>query len=250
MLAADVACLGAATISRMSTPAGWYPNGDHWETYWDGAAWTDQHRPRNAAPVAAAAAVETVEEEPVDDLQAGDGIAAPLLEFTSHIDGKNAKVQVWADRVEWNWRGLMGAGAKAGLAVMTLGVSYAATGVGRKQASETIPIKSIMSVTTKKGKGLQTIVQVITSGNTLDMRISHKEAELVRSTINQLINGSHPAQQRRQQTAAAVPVAAAAPAAAGVDVTQQLQQLASLRDAGILTEEEFAAKKSELLARI
>lgn len=236
----------------MSTPAGWYPNGDHWETYWDGAAWTEQHRPRNAAPVPAAAAVEVVDqEEPVDDLQAGDGLAAPLLDFTSHIDGKNAKVQVWADRVEWNWRGMMGAGAKAGLAVMTLGVSYAATGVGRKQASETIPIKSITSVTTKKGKGLQTIVQVITSGNTLDMRISHREAELVRSTINQLINGTHPAQQRQQQPAPAVAAPAAASAApAAVDVAQQLQQLASLRDAGILTEAEFSNKKAELLARI
>lgn len=35
-----------------------------------------------------------------------------------------------------------------------------------------------------------------------------------------------------------------------VDVTEQLHKLASLRDAGILTEEEFAAKKAELLARL
>lgn len=35
-----------------------------------------------------------------------------------------------------------------------------------------------------------------------------------------------------------------------VDVTEQLHKLASLRDVGILTEEEFAAKKAELLARL
>ena len=230
----------------MSAPAGWYPNGEKWETYWDGSAWTDQHRPREATPAAAAPATVEQEEEIVDDLRAGDGVNAPLLEFTSHIEGKNAKVQVWADRVEWGWKGLMGAGAKAGLAVMTLGVSYAATGFGRKQASETIPIKSITSVTTKKGKGFQTVLQVITSGNTIDMRIGHREAEQVKTTLNQLISGTHPTQQRQ---AAPAPVAAA-PTAATVDVGAQLQQLASLREAGILTEAEFATKKAELLARI
>jgi len=34
------------------------------------------------------------------------------------------------------------------------------------------------------------------------------------------------------------------------DVTQQITKLASLRDLGILTEEEFSAKKAELLARL
>ncbi|MDR5691837.1 SHOCT domain-containing protein [Agromyces indicus] len=33
-------------------------------------------------------------------------------------------------------------------------------------------------------------------------------------------------------------------------MTEQLTKLASLRDAGILTDEEFLAKKTELLARL
>ena len=41
-----------------------------------------------------------------------------------------------------------------------------------------------------------------------------------------------------------------APPAVQVDVTEQLHKLASLRDAGILTDEEFATKKAELLARL
>lgn len=66
--------------------------------------------------------------------------------------------------------------------------------------------------------------------------------------------------QRRQQqkwatqapAAPAAPVAAApaAPAPAPAvenDLVTQLKQLAGLRDAGILTEEEFAAKKAQLL---
>lgn len=62
-------------------------------------------------------------------------------------------------------------------------------------------------------------------------------------------------QQAAQQAAAQVPVESSAPAAAGGgssavisdEVVEQLKKLAELRDAGILTEEEFAAKKSQLL---
>ena|SRR6478609_365587 len=57
------------------------------------------------------------------------------------------------------------------------------------------------------------------------------------------------AQQVAAQQAAAPPPAAPAPAAGGIsdEVVGQLKQLAELRDAGILTEEEFSAKKAKLL---
>ena len=44
--------------------------------------------------------------------------------------------------------------------------------------------------------------------------------------------------------------APAAPAAAGPSVLDQISQLGSLRDAGVLTAEEFEAKKAELLKRL
>ncbi len=47
-----------------------------------------------------------------------------------------------------------------------------------------------------------------------------------------------------------MPEAVAAPTAPVSDVAAQLRQLAELRDAGILTDDEFAAKKTELLARM
>lgn len=47
----------------------------------------------------------------------------------------------------------------------------------------------------------------------------------------------------------AAPVVESTPAAMP-DVADQLAKLASLRDAGVLTEEEFTAKKTELLSRI
>lgn len=57
------------------------------------------------------------------------------------------------------------------------------------------------------------------------------------------------AQQAQQQPQAApVPAPApVAPAAAEVDVVTQIKQLAALAEQGILTDEEFAAKKAQLL---
>ncbi|ERK71244.1 SHOCT domain-containing protein [Leifsonia aquatica] len=177
----------------------------------------------------------------------------PLYQFTSHILGKNAKVQIFEDRVEWvRPRGVSGGKITAG--VLTGGLSVLATGVRNgKSGTEVIPVKSISSVTTKRDGILNTIVSVITVGNTIDMRVSHKEAAVVKQVLTDLMLGKHVTQQQiaqaEQQAAVAEP--APAPAAApAVDHTDALVKLASLRDAGILTEDEFAAKKAELLARI
>lgn len=54
----------------------------------------------------------------------------------------------------------------------------------------------------------------------------------------------------RRVAAARTPDPAAAQAAPQVDVAQQIGMLAQLRDQGALTEDEFANKKGELLARL
>lgn len=55
-------------------------------------------------------------------------------------------------------------------------------------------------------------------------------------------------QQQPQYVAPAPAPAALAPAAPAADpMVEQLTQLAKLKDAGILTEEEFAAKKAQIL---
>ncbi|HET9755787.1 MAG TPA: SHOCT domain-containing protein [Candidatus Limnocylindrales bacterium] len=51
-----------------------------------------------------------------------------------------------------------------------------------------------------------------------------------------------------QGVAAAQQAAAAAPAAPAMDLTAELQKLASLKQAGVLSDEEFAAAKAKLLA--
>lgn len=50
------------------------------------------------------------------------------------------------------------------------------------------------------------------------------------------------------QMAAAPAPAPAAPAAPAVDVVAELQKLAALKDAGVLSDDEFAAAKAKLLA--
>lgn len=54
-------------------------------------------------------------------------------------------------------------------------------------------------------------------------------------------------QAAAQQEAAAEQAAPAAPAAPQDDLAAQLESLAKLRDQGILTEEEFTAKKAQIL---
>lgn len=110
-------------------------------------------------------------------------MTAPIYKFTSHTSGKNAKVSIFQDRIEWEVaRGV--SGGKLALGAMTLGLSVLATGVKNgKTGSEMIPISKVSSVTTKRDGFSNTIVSVITAGNTLDFRVSHAEAKTVRDTI-------------------------------------------------------------------
>jgi hypothetical protein len=172
-------------------------------------------------------------------------MTAPLHKFTSHIDGKNAAVSIYPDRIEWDRSGGVSKG-KMALGAMTVGMSLLATGVNSKKSStEMIPVRSISSIATKRDGMMNTLVQVITSGNTIDFRVSHSEAKTVRDILNQLITGTHP--ETSTPPASVAPPAESAPP---VDLVAQIQSLASLRDAGVLSEEEFASKKSELLGRI
>jgi len=165
---------------------------------------------------------------------------AALLSFTSHVAGKNAKVEIWSDRIEWERpRGV--SGGKVLAAGLTLGMTALATGFKNgKSGTEMIPIRSVSSVTTRRDGMLNTVVSVITTGNTIDFRVSHAEAANVKALLQQLMLGDP------QATPAAAPAQQAAP----VDAGAQLQQLDSLRQQGILTQAEFDAKKAEILARL
>lgn len=174
----------------------------------------------------------------------------PFFSFTSHIDGKNAQVSVFQDRIEWiKPRGVSGGKVTAG--ILTAGMSFLATGVKNgKSGTEMIPVKSMSSVTTSRDGFLNTKVSVITAGNTVDFRVSHGEAAQVKTVLTQLILGTHPSQVAVAPATSAPATATPPLAAPQNDVMAQLAKLGDLKTAGVLTEEEFSLKKAELLGRL
>lgn len=103
-----------------------------------------------------------------------------LMEFTSHIAGKNAKVAIYPDRIEWEQQGRVTATRALGGALLT--------GSLRKGGgTEMMPIRAITSVTTRKDGLRNYAVSVIAAGNTIDMRVSKDEAEKIKATIMELM---------------------------------------------------------------
>jgi Short C-terminal domain len=178
----------------------------------------------------------------------------PMMTFKSHVDGKNADVAIYVDRIEW---GQMGGVSLTRLAAgaATMGVSLLKTGVRKGGASEMIPVKSMSSVTTAKDGLRFHKVVVICSGNTVEFRINKAEGEAAKALLTQLIPGTHSAQQVQQapippvaatlgHVVSSPPLAIPTPLLSVID---QIKELAQLRDSGILTEEEFVSQKSKLL---
>ncbi|MFF7969747.1 SHOCT domain-containing protein [Streptomyces sp. NPDC007905] len=171
------------------------------------------------------------------------------MTFKSHIEGKNADVAIHHDRIEWaRSRGLSGKKLTAGF--LTGGVSLLATGVrGGDAGTEMIPMKSVSSVVTKRDGLMFTKVVVVASGNTINFRVPHDAAPGIKSLLTDLILGRYPA-PGPAPVATPYPTPAAPPTPRTATPVEQLQQLAQLREAGILSEEEFTAKKAEILARM
>jgi hypothetical protein len=142
--------------------------------------------------------------------------AGIMFEGTSHDSGRNAKVTLYKDRIE------------------RVKPRAFASVSSANQDTEVTPIKSVTSVQAKKD-GIRTKVTVYASGNTIEFRFGHDEANRFKTAIMGLV-------LEPKETPSPV---SAAPA---VDVADQLQKLAKCRDEGILTEEEFQAQKQKLLS--
>jgi len=196
-------------------------------------------------------AAERKDVEAVPEVQGGP---QPLFEVTSHIEGKNAKVRLWPDRIEWERkRGVSGGKITAG--IMTGGASLLLTGVkGGKDAFDMVLLEHVVNVSNKKDGLLYHLVEVQTASggavNTTAFRVSRDEAAQFRQAILNAIQAQKAISTQAVNVTVAQQQAPAAPAPAAPDLAAQLQQLAGLRDAGVLTPEEFDAKKAEILARM
>lgn len=144
---------------------------------------------------------------------------------------------MYPDRIEWARKGLLSTGAKAGLAMATGGMSYLATGVRGKREGESIPIRSISHVGRRTHR-FQDYVVLSTSGGEIEMRVSRAEADQLGDLINKLIAEAHSPVAHH-----AAPMAVPVPVHGG----PSLEDLASAYEAGIITEEEFAAAKRKVL---
>jgi hypothetical protein len=187
-------------------------------------------------------------------------MSEPLLTLQSSIEGSKANVSIYVDRVEWTRQGFSPGKLMAG--VSTGGLSLLATGLHRKDTtgSDVIPIKAITSVTTQRDWFGQFTVRIIASGtvvsksgklgNSIEFDVSREDAEIAKDLLTQLMLGKHPSQQAaaraiEQPAPTAVPSPQREP-----DTVEQIKKLAELRDAGILSDDEFQAKKADLLGRM
>jgi Short C-terminal domain len=161
-------------------------------------------------------------------------MSGPLMEFTSRIEGRNAKVAIYEDRIEWGRSGWHPPGG-ATAAVLTGGTSLLLP--GKRRDTNMIPIRQIQGVTTHRAGMRFTVVKVATGADTVEFHVTKAQAEEAKATITSLMLGG-----------TAPPVTPAAPGSAPpASVADELAKLVQLRDSGALTDEEFAAQKAKLL---
>lgn len=186
-----------------------------------------------------------------DEVTLKPGEPQPIMEVESHISGKNAKVRLWPDRIEWERpRGVSGGKITAG--VMTGGLSLLATGVkGGKDEHDMVLLKNVTNVSSKKDGIVYYAVEVQTASggavNSVAFRVSKVEAAQFRTAV---LNAMHELEAKASAPVIVQQTPVPEPVLGTPDLATHLQQLASLRDQGILTEEEFAAKKADILSRL
>ncbi|WP_406045530.1 SHOCT domain-containing protein [Micromonospora sp. NBC_00898] len=168
--------------------------------------------------------------------------------------------------VLWAATGQPLTGIGAGRYKLTATMLYFERGVLSTNAQQ-VPIGDVVDVDlrqsiTQKARGVGNVMVKVQRTNGFELVVLEDipEPRNAVSIINETAHVARLAQQERVNTrhysglpAMATPphaAPAAAPAPAPVDPIAQLRQLGELRDAGILTEEEFAAKKAEILSRL
>lgn len=237
-------------MSEGQAPAGWYPDAAGQQRFWDGTAWTEQVR---------AAGTSSASGDVGGRLKGAASSAAGRL-TAKHTDLPEGTV--------WSAVGKPVTGIGAGRYRMDANYLYFEKGTLRTD-SQQVPIAQVIDVDvkqsmTQKARGIYTLAVHIQRGASVEIVLMEdipngREAQ---RQINEAGHTARSAIQQRQNTmryegnysgapGAHVPAATPTPAAvAGPDPMTQLRELGALKEAGILTEDEFAAKKAEILSRM
>lgn len=97
-------------------------------------------------------------------------------------------------------------------------------------------------------RGIARTAVVAGTASAVNGRVQRRQAERFADRDAQIAAQQNAAYQQQMAAQAPPPAPAAAAAAPATDLVAQLKALAELKDQGILTEEEFAAQKSKILA--
>jgi Domain of unknown function (DUF4429)/Protein of unknown function (DUF2510)/Short C-terminal domain len=194
----------------MSAAAGWYPQPDGQQRYWAGEAWTENFA--QGAPSAPLAAGGTVE-----------------------VKGQNGTIAFDADFVTITRTGFF---------------ARATIGKGEKR----IPVASITAIQWKPAGLVNGFIQfTIGGGNEARSKFGHQTTGAAKDENSVVfVKKQMPAFQALREQIEDVIAQRGRPASVAVasGPLDQLKQLSELRDAGIVTEEEFTAKKVSILAQM
>jgi hypothetical protein len=212
----------------MSSPAGWYLQPDGQQRYWDGELWTDQFAPGVEDVPSEAGSVRSDIGEAKNRMRHKFGSRRELKRLESYVDAD--------EHVDRILSGLYGKGT--GILVLSdRRLIFIKDGAVSK-TTEDFALRSVTSVAWHSGMALGTII-ITAGGVRAEIKNVNKDdgKELVDLARTRLSAGQVPSH---------VPVVAGG----SPSPLDQLKQLGELRDAGIVTEEEFAAKKVSILAQM
>jgi hypothetical protein len=236
--------MGASTTG---TPGpGWYrdPSGVAEWRYWDGKKWTEHvhgalpEAGEEERQVAAASGAELAAKGNLrSDIAAAKG--KMRVKFGAGREIKRLPEHLWeGETVDQMTTGMYGKGN--GLVVLTdRRLLFLHEGLMSK-TSEDFPIEKVSSVQWSSGMLTGTIV-VFASGNKSEIKNVNKDdgKEIIDKIRHRLTAPADASPTRQATEAPATP-----------DPIEQLKKLGELRDAGLLTEQEFEKKKTELLDRL
>ena len=197
----------------------------------------------------------------VDDSAPSGGLGSLKARAQERFMGGSGVDSTSDPNMVWEGRGQPLKGIGAGRYKLTRSQLYFEKGTFSTDAQQ-VPVVQIIDVDlrqtmTQKARGMGTLaVHVQRHGGTEVVLIEDiPEPRQVQQMINDVVREARVAVQQAANThhySQAAPPVAAAPGAgsASPDPIEQLRRLGELRDAGVLTPEEFEAKKADILGRM
>jgi hypothetical protein len=121
----------------------------------------------------------------------------PLTTFESHVSGRNARVRIYPDRIEWSQPGRTTVAnvLLIILAVYTMSLSLLAKSCRPRfaeQGRQMLALRSVQSVASQRD-GLHTAVVVSAGANSISFRTSHADAARIEQMLRELVLGTHTA---------------------------------------------------------